>query len=71
LKVLPQISHTSGLAGIFSSGSSGTGGARGSADLHGRKGVVFIEFSLQRISLFATLIKTCGCRNTVTRKKKK
>jgi hypothetical protein len=64
------MSQTSSVFGIFSSGSSATGGACGKADLHGKKGVVLIKFSLQSNSLFALFIKLCCCAITATRKEK-
>jgi hypothetical protein len=68
LKLLPQISQTSELAGMFSSGSSATGGACGKVDLQGKKGVLFIKLYLQKTSLFALLIKLCGHSTAATRK---
>jgi hypothetical protein len=43
------MSQTSAVFGIFSSGSSGTGGALG-IDLQGRKGVVFIKLAFKVIA---------------------
>jgi hypothetical protein len=41
------MSQTSPLLGIFSSGSSGTGGALGKLDLQGKKGVVLIKLAFK------------------------
>jgi hypothetical protein len=41
------MSQTSPLLGIFSSGSSGTGGALGKLDLQGKKGVVLIKLAFR------------------------
>jgi hypothetical protein len=41
------MSQTSALFGIFSSGSSGTGGALGKLDLQGKNGVVLIKLAFK------------------------